>query len=311
MLEKTVKILKNVFIVLVMIQFVPGIIQNTKHLLTDATGAVKEKVGLLVVKGMISDATFYTKRIEAFLKDDEIKGLILRIDSPGGIAGCCDSIFNELKYFRAKKPIVALIENVGASGSYYLAAASNTIIASQASIIGSIGVFMQLTNVRQLLESWHVTHSFIESGKYKTVGSMVNDLTPEGRAYLQKLSDGQYQTFVNTMADARGLKATEHTLWADGQVFTGQQALELKLIDKLGSITDAIEEIKRLANITTDVKVVQVKKNTGLLRKLLAGGDDDSDTTVNSAAATVASFAQQVTEQFIAQQAQSPVQVNL
>jgi protease-4 len=310
MFDSIIKNLKNIFIVLMIIQFVPALIQSSKNLFTDYTGPAKARVGLIVVKGMISDATFYTKRIEAFLKDDEIKGLILRIDSPGGYAGCCDVVYNELKRFRTKKPIVAVIENIGASGSYYLAAAANTVIASPLSLVGSIGVYMELANVRQLLDSWHVQFKFVQSGKYKTVGSMVNDITPEGMAYLQKLSDDQYQSFVSTMAQARNINASEHTLWADGQIFTGQQALGLKLIDKLGSISDALEEIKQLAHITADIKVVQSKKKVGFVRSMLLGSDDDADTTVE-AASSVASFAHQVVRQFSAQQSVSAMPATL
>lgn len=310
MFSRFLTALKNIIIVLILIQFIPGIIENSKHLFAEASSPTKERIGLIVVKGMINDATFYTKRIEAFAKDDEIKGLILRINSPGGYSGCCDAIYNELKRFRTKKPIVAVIENVGASGAYYLAAAANTIIASPLSLVGSIGVYMELANVRQLLDTWHVQFKFVQAGKYKTVGSMVNELSPEGLAYLQKLADDQYQCFTQTMATARGLNPAEHTAWADGQVFTGQQALALKLVDKLGSVSDAIDEIKHLANTTAEVKIVQAKKNTGFLRKMLMGSDDDADTSVDTAS-KIATFAREVTTQFASQQASSMTPVSL
>jgi len=299
MLDFITKLLKTLFFVFLIIQFVPAIFVSTKHLLEEAM-VPKVHVGLINVNGLIHDASFYTKRIDAFLKDEEVKGLILRINSPGGYSGCCEAVYNELKRFGKKKPIVAVIENVGASGAYHLAAAAHTIIASPLSIVGSIGVFMELTNIRQLLESWHVHFSYVQSGKYKTVGSMNKDLSPEEQAYLQRLADDQYNCFVRTIAEARKLNPADSATWADGQSFTGRQALQLKLIDKLGSISDGIEEVKSLAALDHDVKLVRIPKSSGLLRQLIASGDEEGGEGLD-VAASVASFAHDVTSKWVAQ----------
>lgn len=311
MLKTLFNAIKALFFVFIIIQFVPAIIVSTKHLLDNATHP-KTHIALLPVNGMISDAAFYTNRLDAFLKDDDIKGLILRINSPGGLSGCCQAIFSEVSHFAKKKPVVAIIENVAASGSYYIAAAADSVIASPLALIGSIGVYMELANARQLLADWHVDFTYVQSGKYKTVGSKVKDLTPDDAVYLQKLSDDQYHCFVLEIAKARGLDASQHIVWADGQIFTGVRAVELKLVDQLGSITDAIEEMKKLASIDANeqVKLVQAPKNTGLLRQLLVGnGEDDGEGF--DLASSLATFASKVSKQFYAEQAVASVQTTL
>ncbi len=312
MLKKLFSAVKALFFVFIIIQFVPAIIVTAKHLL-DTAMHPKTHIALLPVNGMISDAAFYTNRLDAFLKDDEIKGLILRINSPGGISGCCQAIFNEISNFAKKKPVVAVVENVAASGSYYIAAAADCVIASPLSLIGSIGVYMELANAKQLLADWHVNFSYVQTGKYKTVGSRVKDLSTDDTAYLQKLSDDQYNCFVREIAKARGLDALQHTVWADGQIFTGVRAVELKLVDQLGSISDAIEEMKKLASIDADqhIKLVQAPKHTGLLRQLLFGKSEDGDDEGFDVASSVATFASKVSKQFCVEQTVPSVQTKL
>ncbi len=304
MISSLFRVIKALFFIFIILQFVPAIIVSTKQML-DTAMHPKTQIGLLPINGMISDASFYTKRLDAFLKDDEIKGLILRINSPGGHSGCCQAIFNELKHFAAKKPVVALIENVGASGSYYIAAASNTIIASPLSLVGSIGTYMEIANIKQLLTDWHVEHTYVQAGKYKTAGSMTKDLTPDEMVYLQKLADDQYLCFVQEIAQARKLDAASHRAWADGRVFNGTRALEHRLIDKLGSITDAVTEIKKLAHIDEleSIKLIQIPHQAGWLRQVLVGNGDEADGDGLDAAATVATFAHGVTKHFYALQA--------
>ncbi len=304
MISSLFKAVKALFFVFIIIQFVPAIIVSVKQIF-DNTTHPKTHIALLSVNGMVADAAYYTKRLDGFLKDEDVKGLILRINSPGGYSGCCQAIFNEVKHFAKKKPVVALVENVGASGSYYIAAAAHSIIASPLSLIGSIGVYMELANIRQLLANWHVECKYVQAGKYKTAGSMTKDLTVEEGLYLQKLSDDQYQCFVQQIAEARKLDAKQHTAWADGQIFTGMRALELKLIDKLGSITDALEEIKKLAKMDEhdQLKLVQAPRHTGMIRQLLIGNGDDTTGEGLDIASSVALFARNVTTQFCSQQA--------
>jgi protease-4 len=292
-------ILKNIFFIVLILQFVPMIFSGLRSTLEDALSP-KKHVGYLTINGPITDSSFYIKKIDEFAKASDIKGLLLRINSPGGYSGTCQVIFNELLKFKEQKPIVALIENVGASGAYYLAASANVIIASPLSLVGSIGVFMELPNVKDLLATWKVKYRYIQSGTYKTVGSAVQEPSAAELAYLQQLSDSQYDQFVQDIAKSRGLEGTDNKTWADGKVFTGKQAFDLKLVDKLGSFSDARDEMKRLLETDEDIKFVHPKKATALMR--LIGGEEDFGQDSVSLSDSVATFMSAVYQKFSMQQ---------
>lgn len=291
--------LKNVFFILLIVQFLPGMFSGLRSTLEDALSD-KVHVGYLAINGEITDPSFYIKKIDEFAKASDIKGLMLRVNSPGGYSGACQVVFNELKKFKEKKPIVSVIENVGASGAYYIVAVSNTIIASPLSLVGSIGVFMELPNVKDLFASWKVQYHYVQSGTYKTVGSAVKDLSASEHAYLQQLSDSQYDQFVNDIAQSRGLESKDHKKWADGKLFTGNQALDLKLIDKLGSFSDARDEMKQLLETEEEIKFVQPKKMTGLMKFI--GAEEDFGQNSVSLADSVATFLSAVYHKFVIKQ---------
>ncbi len=297
--ETFFSVLKNIFIVLLFLQFAPMILSSLKNSIKDSLVA-KTHVGYLTINGVIDDSAYYVKKIDEFYKDPDIKALLIKINSPGGYTGSSQIIFNELKRFKKEKPVVALIENVGASGAYYVALAAHSIIASPISLVGSIGIFMELPNVKELLGSWKVSYRYVQSGTYKTVGSMVKDVSNAELAYLQNMSDDQYNYFIKDVAACRNLVLKDHKTWADGKAFTGNQALKLKLIDKLGSFSDALEEVKRLAKIKDEIKLIQPKKPSGFMR--LFAGDDETGYDQMSLAGKVAWFLKDVTAQFSAQQ---------
>lgn len=265
--------IKKAFYLLLFIQIASLLFSSFKSGLVD-TFSPKTHIGCLSINGSITDASFYIKKIDEFSKDPEIKGLLLKINSPGGYTGSSEAVFNELKRFGKKLPIVAVIENVGASGAYYIACAAQSIIASPLSTIGSVGVFLELPNVKDLLTSWKIQYRYVQTGTYKTVGSVVQEISQDEIAYLQKLSDDTYDQFVKDVALCRKLEAKDHKIWADGKIFSGNQALKLKLIDKLGSYSDALDEMKRLAKITEEIKLVHPKRPTNWVRMLTS--DDES-----------------------------------
>ena len=288
--ESLWRFVKITFVSLLILSFVPSVITGLKTSFDDAV-STKSHVGLISVQGMISDASVYTKQIEAFRKSDDVKGLILRINSPGGYSGSSEVVYRELLKFSKAKPVVAVIENVGASGAYYIAAAAHTIIASPMALVGSIGAVMELANIQRLLERFDVSVKYVQAGKFKTTGSMVKELTPEELAYLQRLSDDLYIHFMQDIAVARELKPEEHTQWADGQIFTGHQALKLGLIDALGSMSDGIDALKKLAKVDGEIKMVHIKRQSGLMKMVLGDYDDDDGIDL---ATPIAGFMQRV-----------------
>ena len=268
--------LKTLFFLLITIQLVSMMFTNVRKTIQE-TIQPKTPVGHLTIKGFIGDSNFYVKKIRSFAKKSEIKALLIKINSPGGIPGSSQAIFNELTKFKEKKPVVVLVENVCASAAYYIAAASNHIIANPSSLIGSIGNFAQLPNIKGLMDDWKVKFKFIQSGKYKTAGNPFSDTTEEEEKYLQQLSDDIYEQFVSDVSKSRKLKKLDYKQWSDGKVFTGTQALKLKLIDQTGSLDEAITEIKKLAEIPEeeDIKFIKHRAPSGLMKFLK--GDEDSE----------------------------------
>jgi protease-4 len=280
-------IIKNLFWLLIFLQFAPIIFTNLKTMLEDVV-TPKTHIGYLKVDGLISSSSFYLKNIKKFLESDHIKALLVKVNSPGGFPGTSQTIFSELKKFKTKKPIVAFIENVGTSGAYNVALAANHIIAAPSALVGSIGVWLQLPpNVKDLANDWKIKFRTIQSGKYKTSGSPFKPLTPAERAHLQMVSDDSYNQFVADVAQARGLSAKNHTVWADGKVFTGNQAFKLKLIDSIGSREDAVEKLKKEAMIEGEIKLVAPRRPSAFMR--MFGGEDAGDHDA-SFSSVVASF---------------------
>ncbi len=270
-------ILKTLFLVIIILQILPMFFTNIKKTIEEAISP-KPKIGHLTINGFIGDSTFFVKKIRSFAKNSDIKGLFIKINSPGGVPGSSQAIFNELKKYKEKKPIVILIENVCASAAYYIAVAGSTIISQPSSLVGSIGGFVQLPNIKGLMEDWKIKFNFVQSGKYKTAGNPFQDMTAEEKEYFQTISDSIYDQFINDVSSCRNVDKASFKKWADGKVFTGNEALKLKLIDKIGSLSEAIEEIKKLTGIKEDeeIRFIKAKRATGLL-KYLRGQEDDND----------------------------------
>ncbi len=295
-------ILKNLFFIILILQFAPTMIVGIKTAIQE-TVSPKAKVGYLTVRGMISNSTFYTKKIEEFEKNPNIQALVLKIESPGGLPGSAQAIFNELQEFKKKKPIIAFVENMGASAAYYVAAAANKIIANPSSLVGSIGVLMQIPNVKGLLDSWKVNVKHIQSGKFKTAGSPVKESSQEELNYLQSLANSSYKQFISDIARSRQLSLKDHTKWANGKVFTGTQALELKLIDQIGSFRTVKDEIRKIAEIPDDqeIKFISGKKRpSGLLRFLV--GDEEHGSELAGIAESSATFLHNVYSKFVSKE---------
>ncbi len=294
------ELLKKLFLLLILIQFAPAVFMNIKSYVQEAI-TPKSHVGLLKIRGVIEDSTFYVKQIEQFLKAPEIKALMLKIDSPGGLPGSSQAIYSALLRFKKEKPVVALVENVCASAAYYVACGCDHIIATPSALVGSVGVVLQLPNIKELLESWKVKFSYIQSGKYKTAGSPLKEMTPEEKEYLQQLSEEHYQQFINDVAKSRKLDLKKQKIWADGKIFTGNKALELKLIDQIGSHQEAVEEIKKLAEIEEEIKFVQPKQPSAFAR-FFGAGDEDYDSQQHDFSSSIANTLCTIYEKFMAKQ---------
>ncbi len=270
-------ILKNVFFVLIMIQILPDVFSGLKKMAVDAAKP-KTQVGLVEVRGVILDSKRTVKHIQKLRNDDNIKAVMVKIDTPGGLPGASQNIFQELLKCKAKKPIVVFIENLCASGGYYIAIAGNQIISTPSAVVGSVGNVLQFPELKKLANLWNVDVTIVKSGDYKTIGNPFEQTTDEQRAYLQQYSDDVYRQFTSDVAKYRALSLDDVKTWANGRIFTGSQALELNMIDQIGSLTDAEFELKKLAEISNEIKYIALP-TPGIIQKLMSAQDDDTDTT--------------------------------
>ena len=182
-------------------------------------------------------------------KTDEVKALVLRINSPGGAVVASDDIARRVRELKSKKPVVASLGDTAASGGYYIAANSNKIVANPATITGSIGVIAQFPKLSGLYDKLGIEMRTFKSGEFKDIGSSSRTLTKEEEAILNSVITDSYDQFVEAVAKGRQMDEAEVRRLADGRIYTGKQALEKGLIDKLGNLEDSIQLAGSLAGV--------------------------------------------------------------
>jgi len=219
-----------------------------------------ERVGVISVSGMISDSESTIEQLKKFVKDDSVKAIVLRINSPGGGVAPSQEIYEEVKKARAKKPILSSLGALAASGGYYIACATQRVYSNPGTITGSIGVIMPFMNVKDLVEKLGVKGMTVKSGAFKDMGSPLRDMTPGERELLQGVVDNVHLQFVNAVADGRNLDREDVLRIADGRIFTGEQAKGLGLVDVLGNLEDAISDAGKIGKISGEPKVVTSPK---------------------------------------------------
>lgn len=232
-------------------------------------------IAVVDLKGVILSADKTDEQLEKFANDDSVKAIILHIDSPGGGAAASQEIYHEVLRIRTKhkKRIVASIGSVGASGAYYIASATDRIYANQASIVGSVGVIMEWVNYGDLLKWAKLKSVVIKAGALKDAGSATRDLTPTERAYLQGLTDNMHMQFISDVAAGRRLPVKDIQVLATGQVWTGQQALPLHLIDQVGGFRVALLDTARTVGIHGEPRIVRPHEPHPGLIDLLVGAN--------------------------------------
>ncbi len=227
------------------------------------------RIGVVEIKGLISEADEVLKNLRQFSKDKSIKAIVVRIDSPGGAVGASQEIYRELKKIASKKPVVASMGSVAASGGLYVAMGASKIVASPGTVTGSIGVMIQIPNVRKLLERLGVEATILKSGPYKDTGNILRPLNEDEKKVLMQTIDDIYQQFVKAIAEARGLPENKVRSFADGRVFTGRKAKELGLVDVLGNFDDAVFLALKLAGLSGTPHLVYPEKEKPWLKWLM------------------------------------------
>ena len=248
---------------------------------SDASGFASfrsNQIAVIDITGVILSADEIDKQLEQYSNDKSIKAIILHINSPGGGAAASQEIYREVMHIRGqhKKYIVASIESVGASGAYYIASATNRIYANEASVVGSIGVIAQWVNYGGLLQWAKLKDVTIKAGALKDAGSPTRDLTPQEQAYLQALIDNMHQQFIADVAKGRKMTVAQIQPLATGQVWTGQQALPLHLIDATGGFRVALKNTAAYVGIQGEPTIVRPEKPHRSVLEALLGADAKS-----------------------------------
>ena len=231
-----------------------------------------DKVAVIRIEGIILDSRETIEELRHYRDNPSVKAIVLRIDSPGGAVVPSQEIFAEVRKTKAegKIKVVTSMGNVAASGGYYIAAATDRIVANPGTLTGSIGVILELANVKGLLEKVGVQSVIIKSGRHKDMASPFRAMTPEDRALLQTVLDDVHAQFIDAVATGRSLQLEQVKTLADGRIFTGKQAQTVNLVDELGDLHDAIQLAARLVGISGEPRVIETHKRFSW-RDLLQG----------------------------------------
>jgi protease-4 len=232
-----------------------------------------DRIGVVDLDGVILSPQPVVGQLKKFGDDSSIKAIILHVNSPGGGVAASEEIYREVKRIRSdkRKKIVVSIETVGASGAYYVASASDKIYADQGSVVGSIGVIAQWVNYGELLKWAKLKDIVIKTGEFKDTGNPARDLTPNEQAYMQQLIDNMFGQFVKAVADGRGMKFEDVKTIANGKVWTGQQALDMKLIDGVGDFETVVADTAKSVGISGEPTLVRPERERRTVLDLLMG----------------------------------------
>lgn len=230
----------------------------------------EDRIALIRVEGVIMDSQVTIDELKRFSENPTVKAIVLRIDSPGGGVVPSQEIYDAVRRVRNKssKAVITSMGSVAASGGYYIAAATDRIVANPGTLTGSIGVIMEMANVEGLLQKIGVEGVVVKSGKYKDVGSPLRKMTDEEHGLLQNVMDDVHKQFIEAVAEGRALEISDVQALADGRIFTGRQAKEAKLVDELGNLEDAIQLAADVAGIEGEPKVVEPRHRFSI-RELL------------------------------------------
>jgi protease-4 len=228
--------------------------------------AFGDKIAVVEVKGVISQSSAVIEELQQYLADDGVKAIVLRVDSPGGGVGPAQEIHREIMRIRStsKKKVVTSMGSVAASGGYYIACASDRIVANPGTITGSIGVIMQFSNLEELLKKIGVKGVVLKSGEHKDIGSPFREMTPEEKKIMQDVLDNVHEQFIQAVADGRKLDRSKVAQIADGRILTGEQAKNLGLVDQLGNLQDTIDITAKMVGIEGKPNILYPKRKISI-----------------------------------------------
>jgi len=229
------------------------------------------KVGIVRLEGLILSSESVNEQLTKYSERPDIKAIVLRINSGGGVVGASQEIYEKVKSLKDEIPVIVSVDNAAASGAYYAALESEKIVANRGSIVGSIGVILDYPVVSELFDKLGLHVETIISGKLKDAGSPTRPVTDADRAYFQTVVDDTHQQFISAVSTGRNIPLEQVKKFADGRVFTGNQALEIGLIDTIGTFEDAITIAGIAGGIKGKPETVEARKKRKSIFDLLFG----------------------------------------
>ncbi|MBI2026287.1 MAG: signal peptide peptidase SppA [Deltaproteobacteria bacterium] len=237
---------------------------------------VENAIALLRIEGVLSNTEEFVRTIKDIQENPTIQGILVRINSPGGLVAPSQELYREILKYRTQtgKPVVASLDTIATSGGYYVASACSKIIANPGSLTASIGVKMNFANLEELYQWLRVKPFALTSGKFKDIGATYRNMTPDEKQLLTSLIENIYDQFIKDILNSRGPILLEKDLRsiADGRIMSGEQALRVKLVDELGGFEDALEIIAKLAHIKGKPQLIEPsEKGKNILEYVLEG----------------------------------------
>lgn len=233
------------------------------------------RVAVVELEGLIAETDDLVRELRHHRDNPSVRAVVIRINSPGGVVGPTQEVHDALLRVRqAGKPVVASLGSVAASGGYYVAVACDEIYANPGTLTGSIGVIMQLANLEQLLKKVGVDYVVVKAGQFKDIGNVARAMTADERRVMQALLDDVHGQFIGAVAAGRKLPREDVVRFADGRVFSGVQARDLRMVDALGGLEDAVLGAAKLAGIPAPPAVIRQRRRFSimdLLRNQLGG----------------------------------------
>lgn len=289
--------LKNLLISLLILSAIPSVVMVLSKQYKELTTPTA-KVALMHFNQPLMNSGEYVKNLKKFFKDTSVKAIVLKMDCPGGAAGTSQAIFGELVCLKKEyphKPVIVFVENMCASGGYYIASAADWIIATGSSFIGSVGVYIAKPHLKNFIEQFKLEYDFTRTGDYKTVLNPFAPRIEKEKDHLQELCDDTYHQFITDVSNARPLlELKKANLWANGKIFTGAQALNMKLVDQLGAFAHVEQEVRNRAHIPAHQEIQWVKaEQKNIIMKLLFPDDNEVQETLSAALTSALSNALQ------------------
>jgi protease-4 len=265
-MKKFLKILSKTIIFLVILAVVVRIVMVMSGHESDVV--VNDSIAVVRLEGVIMDTRKLDRKLRKFDENDRIKGVIIEINSPGGAIAPTQVIYDRI--MKMKKPVYSVMETIAASGGYYTAIAADRVYALRSTVTGSIGVIMQYANTKELFEKIGIKSVVFKSGALKDVPSSTRELSESERKYLQSNIDDLYEQFIEDILKRRKISEKELRRLADGRIFSGKQAVEFNLVDRLGTREEAVIDMKdEIGNQRLEVKEFY-EKEEGIFREFLS-----------------------------------------